>query len=167
MDNLNDTVSQAAEKAAAKISDWLKPFGLSVEYTTETLREGQVGEYELDSVFTKIISLKIDADNLVGFCLKEQPSTDMDKFVATQAELTIYHEVGHALVNQITDWYENIQEIHDYVENILINNYFNVFDDQFLSEEDLVEDFAYHFLNERPDQLKEAFEKLDKFITNL
>ena len=68
-------------------------------------------------------------------------------------------------MNQITDWYENIPEIHDYVESTIIDDYFDVFDDENMTEEDLVEAFARHFLHGRPDQLKGCFEKLDKFIT--
>ena len=155
-------------QALQKCRDWLLPFGLDIECEQTELPDGQLGEYEHDSVFTKTIFVRICPENIRKECSElchDLDAGDALRFLDNQLRLTVFHELGHALVNQITDWYENIPEIHDYVESTLIEDYFDVFDDGNMTEEDLVEAFARHFLHGRPDQLKGCFEKLDKFIT--
>lgn len=156
----------AINSALDKCRKWLLPFGLDIECEQTQLPDGLLGEYEHDSVFTKTV--RVCPENIRKECgelCHDLDAGDAMRFLDNQLRLTIFHELGHALMNQIMDWYENIPEIHDYVESTLIDDYFDVFDDGNMTEEDLVEAFAGHFLHGRPDQLKSCFEKLDKFIT--
>ena len=158
----------AINSALDKCREWLLPFGLDIECEQTELPDGILGEYEHDSVFTKTVLVRICPENIRKECdelCHDLDARDARKFLNNELKLTIFHELGHALVNQMLDWYWEIPERHNHVETEMMDRFFDVFDDENMAEEDLVETFARHFLHGRPDQLKGCFEKLDAFIT--
>lgn len=150
-------------EAVNSVSLWLQPFGLNLQCDTEHLSDGQLGEYELGSVFEKTILIRIDPVN-IRTVTDDEP--ELFGGMDNQIHMTICHEVGHAVLEQIIDWMENVPEINSYITTELYPEFEEVFEDS-LPEEDLVEDFAWGFVHHEPSPLQEAFEKLNSYISTL
>lgn len=159
-------IEESIEKALRKINGWLKPSGLSVTVSDETLSDGCVGEYEADSVFSKVIEVRIDTKTM-----RQTLDEDHDLYgkdsneieFLNQIALTIFHEAGHGILEQINDWTENIEEIRLLADGEFGKRFEEVFDDA-LPEEDLVEEFADSFFLDTPSPLSLCFEELNKYI---
>ena len=142
-------------QAVRLCNEWLAPSGLSVEVTRGPLKDGLVGSYEAGSVFSKLIRITIDTDR-IGRHVDDYPFEDEKE----QIRLTVYHEMGHALVEQIEDWQVDLDEVKELVRGEFGARFEEVFTDA-LPEEDLVEDFAHAFDRERPSTLGLCFEELN------
>lgn len=139
------------------VETWLKPFGLSLTLDPDTrhFSEGQCGEYEDGSVFEKDITIRVHRENIRDYVDEQSP---WGNSFEDECSLTVYHEVGHALVQQLVDYSENIAEFLPSVERLFGDRFFDVFNDDNLSEEELVEDFAYGFLDGTGSTLQECAE---------
>lgn len=152
--------TQSAIKAASDtICNFLKPYGLTVTCETESIDNGVLGEYESGSVFSYDIICRIDLDNLKKCCKEERCS------LAEQIKLTIYHETGHALMEQLIDYAENLPEMDTLLRGHFGQKYFDVFNDDHLDEETIVEDFAHGFLYNHGSLLQSCFEEFHHSIS--
>ena len=161
-------IRKALDESLRKADEWLAPSGLSVQCETEEPMPPDVlGEYEACSVYEKQIHIWVNIPGIAAYCYTggECPPghrwDGLREIVAT----TVYHEVGHAVVEQIRDWDDNIPEIRSLVRRRLRHQYNDVFDG-LLDEEVIVEDFAWGMLEGRPSQLQRCFEDLNRFIEN-
>lgn len=159
--NRNAAIKGATDKANA----WLAPFDLCLEVEAESNGDGRVGEYEAGSVFEKSIRVVIFPDEIVKWCFEEQDTLPFSEITSekVQTQVTIYHELGHALVEQIIDWMEYLPEADEIFTDEFCRKYGSVVDDD-IDEETLVEDFAYAFMYDKADPLKACFEELNKIF---
>lgn len=166
-----ENVRTALGKARADMEEWLYPFGLSLEIDTTwenpTDNKMRLGTYKSGSVFEKTVRICIDLGASV-LCCMEEPFSDRYSKVGGVVRTTVYHEVGHALVEQIEDWMLNFPESRAIFDDAFREKYAPVIDaingrsdDQFLEEEDLVEDFAWNWLGGCDDPLRGCFEDLN------
>lgn len=149
------------ENARREMSTWLAPFGLSLEVDSKELLSADVlGSYEGSSVFEKNILVHVNLPAIKRTCA-EDPFEDRYSDVASVTKTTLYHEVGHALLEQIIDWMENLPDAGEVFNDAFCTKYDAVVDDA-LPEEELVEEFAWNWLLGRPDPLKSCFEELNQ-----
>lgn len=183
MDNL--TLLRPKERAAAlrtleAVREWLAPQGLDISLSTENNDDSSLlGLYEAGSVFSKTIEVTVFTENirkvaeeletdevqfeLISFGLV--PRRDLlSQYTALNIGLTICHELGHALLEQIIDWMENIPDFDDKVGTDFIERYDSVLDDG-LPEEDLVEDFAWDTASGKTHVLKACFLELSDILS--
>ena len=145
--------------ALAKVNEWLKPDDLTVVSNKEKFPKNKLGSYECGSVFEKTIQVNLDVENII--------KASRESFIFEpneQIRITIYHETGHALVEQILDWAENIPELEERINGEFGEKYFNVFNDDHLTEEQLVEDFALSFDKGYRSELKSCWEELREIL---
>ena len=145
--------------AKRKCNNWLRPFGLEVSVTDARLPENRIGEYEAGSVFEKEIVITVDEVGLRNSFNDDCPGGDPE----IQIRMTVYHELGHAILEQIIDWSENLDEVKTLADGDFGKRYDSVFDDA-LPEEDLVEDFALAFENGYSSPLQACFEELNALL---
>ena len=160
-------ISKSLNEAKETMITWLTPFGLSLEIDTdnnEELDANQLGSYEAGSVFEKEILIHVNPTAIKKAC-DDDPWDDKYSDVNNVAKTTVYHEVGHALVEQIIDWMENLPESATVFTESFCQKYDAVIDDA-LPEEDLVEDFAWNILDETDDPLKNCFEELNRLLNS-
>lgn len=149
-----------------KINGFLKPFGLSVGADSDASAapsEDSVGSYEAGSVFTKEILVHVFPDR-IRTGLEENGSTGG---YASELALTLYHEVGHALMEQLIDYSENIPEFYPSMTAKFGSRFFDIFNDDNLSEEDIVEAFAQRFHSGKNSILQSCWEESNKILKNL
>lgn len=145
-------------QALKVIRQWLKKLGysLTLDPDTSSFHEGQLGEYEGGSIFEKDIVIRVSTENISKTC-------EEDSFLFPDYEeevhLTVFHEVGHALMEQLIDYAENIDEFLPEIEKKYGDKFFDVFNDDNLTEETLVEDFARGFEHKNKSILQECAEK--------
>ena len=145
-------------QALKVIRPWLRKLGysLTLDLDTSSFREEQLGEYERGSVFEKDIVIRVSTENIWKTC-KEDPFLFPD--YEEEVHLTVFHEVGHALMEQLIDYAENIDEFLPEIEKKYGDKFFDVFNDDNLTEETLVEDFARGFEHKNKSILQECAEK--------
>ena len=143
--------------AAARMNEWLKPLGYRVACKTESLEESKLGEYEAGSVFSKIIEITADPANIESAC-SEDPVHDRYSNPAVQLEVTLYHELGHAVIEQVVDWMEYNEDFKALEKGEFGTKYMDILDD-YIPEEDLAEDFAWGMLDGKPSLLQRCFEE--------
>ena len=153
------------DKAILKSNSWLKPFGLTLEVETSEKTDGRLGDYDAGSVFEKTIRVIIYPDCIAETCVEESEFNPYSILSCEedQIQITIFHELGHALVEQIIDWMENLPNSDEIFTDDFCQRYESVIDDG-LDEETLVEDFAYAFMFDKTDPLKACFEELNKIF---
>lgn len=160
----------AFEQAKDKINQWLEPYGYSVKCEITDFGKDQLGEYESGTVFSKEIEIKVNPTAIKRAC-QNDPCKDKYSDPCNQVKITVYHEVGHAILEQLIDWAINIHELIDTEDDDKVNtdpygekfwqNFFEVFDDK-VKEETVVEDFAWGFFNEKPSHLQICWDELNK-----
>ena len=159
----------AIDAAVRRINRWLDRFGLSVNLATadedELWDREQCGEYEDGSVFTKTILACVCIPNIRAYC-RDIIVPYSETSVRREIQATVYHEVGHALIEQINDWVENIPEAQALMKGDLGKRYEEVFDDG-LDEEWVVEEFATAFLAGRPSVLRLCFEEMNEALSGI
>ena len=154
----------AIDEATKRISDYLQPFGYTINIVIdEPLAEPILGMYESGSVFTKEITVFVQTNNIIDTCSKDHIK-DRYSDPEVQTRITIYHEVGHALVEQIIDWMENIPEINDLCNGEFGKRHAEVIEDD-TDEEILVEDFAYGIEDNKETPLSACWREMNQFIS--
>lgn len=177
MMTLRPREEEVLRQTVAAIDEWLAPEGLHIDVRLEHDADNptRLGLYEAGTVFAKTIEVTVypqaiksyikdyattwemkDDLQRAGWSPKAGLETDYNAF---QLALTIYHELGHALLEQIIDWMENIPEFDEILGKDFIKHYDAVLEDS-LPEEDLVEDFAWNVICGRTHDLKECFQEL-------
>ena len=161
MKNLTKRQASAITSACTKANKWLVKYGLDADVkVTDDLMA--LGEYEYSSVFEKTIRITINPSEIKKACRDGWIKDDYNN-VTKQTQVTIFHEMGHAILEQIIDWQENIETARRMADGEFGQRYECVFDDA-LPEEDLVEDFAWDFLYGRANPLKLCFEELSEAL---
>ena len=123
IERIINRVRKGAEK-------YLKQFGLNLDIEIDN-DPSYVGMYEHDSVFTGTVKIYLNVLSILN-------NSEDDDFEPNLI-VTIYHEIGHAMMNFI----EEIDEV--YLSDYELD-FFDVFyDDNGVDEEDLVEDFGQSF----------------------
>lgn len=149
----------ALENALGKVRDWLKKSGLSLACDIAHLPEGQLGEYEAGSVFGKEILIRIDIGNIRATA-QETSSAPLEEIAKT-----VYHEVGHAVVEQLDDWATGPEETIEFIHDTLKEKYPEAFDVLGSDEEETVaEDFARGMYRGTAEPLRMAFDEVVDFI---
>ena len=145
-------------QALDAIRPWLQDLGysLSLDPDTSSFTDGKLGEYELGSVFEKDIVIRVSPRN-IRKAIREYPEA-FETF-PKEVRFTVFHEVGHALVEQLVDYVDNIEDFLPNIEAKYGEKFFDVFDDENITEEELVEDFARAFGTNTQSVLQECAEK--------
>lgn len=101
-------------QALDAIRPWLQDLGysLSLDPDTSSFTDGQLGEYKLGSVFEKDIVIRVSPRN-IRKAIHEYP--EAFEIFPKEVRFTVFHEVGHALLEQLIDYANNIE---DYLLNI-------------------------------------------------
>lgn len=139
----NDILLNSENAACSIVNQYLTRYDLDAVIDNELFQfDGQqhVGEYWGGSVFTGTMKIGINV-NVVKSELKRVirqhpyscPADVLDEFIKT----TIFHEVGHGLVELVNDY---LQETND-LDGLYDNNQ-DFFDEILDNEEDYVEKFA-------------------------
>lgn len=157
---LDELMRAEALSAVDTVNRWLDPDGLSASCRFEKC-DGCLGYYERDSVFTKEIEIAVDTDRIHSEAVDDGIAFDD---MLEEVRKTVFHETGHALVNQIIDWTENIDTVGRLADGPFGEKYFDVFDDANVTEEELVEEFADGFLTGDGSPLQQCWEELRPVI---
>lgn len=156
MSIIHGTPSKLGEALSA-IRPWLSSLGyaLTLDDDLSGFNEGQLGEYEAGSVFEKDIIIRVSLKNIRKTCRE-------DSFLFPDFEeevrLTVFHEVGHALVEQLLDYADNINEFLPELKAEYGDKFDEIFDEENDNEETLVEDFARGFNGKTKSLLQECVE---------
>ena len=155
-----------------KISQWLAPLGytLSIEDMEDEV-PGLLGQYENGSVFEKEILIRVSTQNIRTFIKEYNRDFPKERRNYTdECALTVFHEVGHALMEQLNDYADNIE---GFLERLKVDPeepfspYFDVFYDDNKTEEEVVEDFAWGFLDGSSSKLQKCMEETDRIAAEL
>ena len=146
---------------------WLSAFGLELDLLddAESAPEDAIGLYEAGSVFSKTILVHVYADRLRNILAEDDNTEDGD--FETQYALTVFHEVGHALLEQIVDFSEFLPGFYETVDTRFHGKFFDVLNDDNVDEEKLAEDFAAGFLSGKSSLLQQCWEECDKILEDL
>lgn len=156
MSIIHGTPSKLGEALSA-IRPWLSTLGyaLTLDNDLSGFRQGQLGEYEAGSVFGKDIIIRVSTENIRKTCRE-------DSFLFPDFEeevrFTVFHEVGHALVEQLLDYADNINEFLPELKAEYGDKFDEIFDEENDNEETLVEDFARGFNGKTKSLLQECVE---------
>lgn len=155
--NIIHSTSSKLDEALSAIRPWLSSLGyaLTLDDDLSGFHEGQLGEYEAGSVFEKDIIIRVSLENIRKTCL-EDPFLFPD--FEEEVRLTVFHEVGHALVEQLLDYADNISEFLPELKAKHGNRFDAIFDEELDNEETLVEDFARGFNGKTKSLLQECAE---------
>lgn len=129
---------------------------------TEELQENCIGEYKAGSVFSKEIIIRVSEKHIRD--MLDEDEFDYEETVSQQLQLTVYHEVGHALFEQLIDWSENIYELDAAIEGDFGKCFHDVFFDDGQDEESVVEDFATGFYQSTGSLLERCWMETNKII---
>lgn len=182
MMTLRPREEEVLRQTVAAIDELLAPEGLDIDVRLEDDADNptRLGLYEAGTVFAKTIEVTLfpqtirdyvhhdtTADEMIGdlrlagWTRRGALKTDYSAF---QLALTIYHELGHALLEQIIDWMENIPEFDEILGEDFIKRYDAVLEDS-LPEEDLVEDFAWSSVQGHIHVLKSCFIEMSEKLS--
>lgn len=142
---------------------WLHPFGYSLSLAKEELNPDTLGEYEAGSVFEKEIIIRISLPNIIK-CAKENHLNQSQ--LSDEIRLTVYHEVGHALMEQLLDYAEYYEDISSLLDTSFGDTYFDIFNDDRCTEEQIVEAFARGILNNNESLLERCFKETEQILIN-
>lgn len=145
------------DEAHSAIRPWLSTLGyaLTLDNDLSGFHEGQLGEYEADSVFGKDIIIRVSTKNIRKTC---QEDSFLFPDFEEEVRLTVFHEVGHALVEQLLDYADNIEGFLPELKAKYENRFDEIFDEENDNEETLVEDFARGFDKKTKSLLQECVE---------
>ena len=151
------STSSKLDEALFAIRPWLSSLGyaLTLDDDLSGFHEGQLGEYEAGSVFEKDIIIRVSTENIRKTC-QEDPLLFPD--FEEEVRLTVFHEVGHALVEQLLDYADNINEFLPELNAKYGDKFDEIFDENLDNEETLVEDFARDFGGKTKPLLQECAE---------
>lgn len=157
MNNLKGESSDELSRTIISIRPWLSNLGfaLTLDDDLSGFHEGQLGEYEAGSVFEKDIIIRVSLENIRKTC-REDPFLFPD--FEEEVRLTVFHEIGHALVEQLLDYAENINEFLPELKAEYGDKFDEIFNEDLDNEETLVEDFARRFNRNTKSLLQECAE---------
>lgn len=166
------------------IAEWLSPHGLNINVRIEDDADdpSKIGEYERGTVFGKTIEVTVCPQAIRDYIKDDVTTWEMKddlqragwasrqglrkRYSAFQFAMTVYHELGHALLEQIIDWMENIPEFDEFFGEDFIKRYDAVLEDS-LPEEDLVEDFAWSCVQGHVHVLKSCFDEMSEKLSKV
>lgn len=153
---IHSTSSKLGEALSA-IRPWLSSLGytLTLDDDLSGFRQGQLGEYEAGSVFGKDIIIRVSLENIQKTC---QEDSFLFPDFEEEVRFTVFHEVGHALVEQLLDYADNIEGLLPELKAKYENRFDEIFDEENDNEETLVEDFARGFNGRTKSLLQECVE---------
>lgn len=156
MSIIHSTSSKLGEALSA-IRPWLSSLGytLTLDDDLSGFRQGQLGEYEAGSVFGKDIIIRVSLENIQKTC---QEDSFLFPDFEEEVRFTVFHEVGHALVEQLLDYADNIEGLLPELKAKYENRFDEIFDEENDNEETLVEDFARGFNGRTKSLLQECVE---------
>lgn len=157
MNNLKGESSDELSRTIISIRPWLSSLGyaLNLDDDLSGFHEGQLGEYEAGSVFEKDIIIRVSLENIRKTC-REDPFLFPN--FEEEVRLTVFHEIGHALVEQLLDYADNISEFLPELKAEYGDRFDEIFDEELDNEETLVEDFARGFGGKTKSLLQECAE---------
>lgn len=155
-------ITSYIKDAETKVSPFLNKFGYSLTIEDTCLPNNRIGEYEAGSVFEKDIIVRIDSRKIRRITGKDNPYRETD--VNEQIQLTVFHETGHALMEQLIDWAEYLPEAEELVNGPFGKKYFDIFNDDRIDEETIVERFANAFFDKSPSLLQNCFEEMSVLL---
>lgn len=147
--------------AITEMSQWLRPYGYTLSLERENLNPDTLGEYEAGSVFGKDIVIRISLSNIIK-CSKENQLNRSE--LSDEIRLTVYHEVGHALMEQLLDYAEYYDPISSLLDTSFGDTYFDIFNDDRCTEEQIVEAFANGILTHEESLLERCFKETSEQI---
>lgn len=145
------------DEALSAIRPWLSTldYTLTLDNDLSGFHEGQLGEYEAGSVFGKDIIIRVSTENIRKTC---QEDSFLFPDFEEEIRLTVFHEVGHALVEQLLDYADNIEGFLPELKAEYGDKFDEIFDEENDNEETLVEDFARGFGEKTKSLLQECVE---------
>lgn len=145
------------DEALSAIRPWLSTldYDLTLDNDLSGFNEGQLGEYEAGSVFGKDIIIRVSLENIRKTC---QEDSFLFPDFEEEVRFTVFHEVGHALVEQLLDYADNIEGFLPELKAKYENRFDEIFDEENDNEETLVEDFARGFNGKTKSLLQECVE---------
>lgn len=153
--------NEGFQKAVTEVESFLKDTSdLSLTVGTDSLPKGKIGEYERGSVFEKNVTVTVDVNQIRHLLPYWEDALK-------ESVITLWHEVGHAIVEQVIDWTENIPEAEEFASGPTGERFFNVFNDDFLTEEELVEDFALAAISGMRSELDGCWKEMNKYLENI
>lgn len=154
--NIIHSTSSKLDEALSAIRPWLSSLGftLTLDDDLSGFHEGQLGEYEAGSVFEKDIIIRVSLKNIRKTCREDPFLFPFEE----EVRLTVFHEVGHAIVEQLLDYADNISEFLPKLKAKHGNRFDEIFDEELDNEETLVEDFARGFGGKTISLLQECAE---------
>lgn len=156
--------------ATARMNEWLKPYGYRVACQVitpedEPLEDGCLGCYVSGSIFSKVIEIIIDPERIETAC-GEDSVHDRYSDPAIQIEITLYHELGHAITEQIMDWLQYNEDFQALQETKFGTDYMDILYD-YIPEEDLVEDFAWGLFEGKASPLQRCFQEAAEHLSKI
>lgn len=162
--DISQSLKNVLQETLKDVKSFLLPDGLDVDCEICTLPSGCLAEYEAGSVFEKVIHMRIDLESIQKEGKKEKL---LSWETGQQVAITLWHETGHAIIEQIIDWAENIDEVELLVNGPFGEKYFDVFNDDHLSEEELVENFARAVVEGNPNNLlRQCWKELNQLLAD-
>lgn len=159
----DDTIAKELNAALSHVNVWLKAYGYTVSLDVSSKPENDevIGEYEVGSVFEKDILVRVYPKRL-QMVADEDDMTENE--LLSQCRYTLYHEVGHALMEQLIDWDENLPELKEKLDRWFWTEFYDVFNDDNMTEEKIVEDFAIAFNDDSDSLLQRCWQKVNAVI---
>ena len=163
-ENYRQDIKESVEDALEKADAFLGLYGLSVrlgECQEENAPDDEcLGYYESGSVFESgAIVVNVLADRLLDAFLDCYGGDELVSDVSglrEEAAVTVFHEVGHGIMERVLDYAENIEEISAWADSPEAEPFFDIFNDDNLSEEDVVETFARNLYEGVPSVLSDC-----------
>jgi Zn-dependent oligopeptidase len=139
----------------SKAKSYLDDFGLELEILDENdapirVDDDWVGQYEHDSVWTGTIQVYLNME-LIKRLSDEFCSAEEENNIVS----TLYHEIGHGLLDMIIELPEESVEAYENDPE-----FFDIFNDDNMSEEDIVEEFGESFVGGHPSLLRKLLERM-------
>ena len=181
---LHPMEEESLRNAVSSIVEWLSPHGFDINVRIEDDADdpSRMGVYEMGTVFGKTIEVTVSPQAIRDYIKYYATAWEMEddlqragwtsrqglrkRYSAFQFAMTVYHELGHALLEQIIDWMENIPEFDEIFGEDFIMRYDAVLEDS-LPEEDLVEDFAWSCVQGRVHVLKSCFIEMSERLSKV
>ena len=155
----SETLPIELQMALDAISPWLDNLGysLSVDTDTSLFGEHQVGSYDAQTVFSKEIVIRVSLPNIEA-STRRNPLPLADYLA--EVHLTVFHEVGHAMAEQLKDYCINVSDDIREINKLNGNRFDGILEDIFTREETLVEEFARDFYYKRTSLFQECVEAM-------
>ena len=139
--NISKTAVEKANKYLARFHNLSIKIDWSYQSWDEYGLEHAIGAYESGSVFEGEIAIAFNIRNLFQSfqkMVKRYSFTDEYTMLDEMIQTNVYHEMGHGLIELITDYLQETDELDE-----LYDNNKDLFDSVLDNEEEAVEEFAW------------------------